>query len=291
MSNQFYKNLNLAHLKYFWDATTLESISKSAEINFVTQSSVSQAITKLESVLKKKLIKHQRKTFQLTSDGQYFLDSLSPVMLAFQQLEENFQSTPHDLKGTLEIASSSGLASAFLQDKLIQFNEQHPKVTIKVKVMKPDQILQAISLNQVEVGFIIENLDLSDFKTQTLHRGQFKTYRHISNITPLNQDQFILSGNLPETRRFKQFYQTTYHKPLKVMAEIESWLGIAHYLQSGKGIGLLPDYIPQSQPFKSILVHCFSDWDSSDYRIVSVHHKTTPLSNISQTFLNACISS
>ena len=42
--------INLIHLKFFCDAVVYESITEAAKMNYISQSAVSQAITKLESI-------------------------------------------------------------------------------------------------------------------------------------------------------------------------------------------------------------------------------------------------
>lgn len=43
--------MNVDRLRYFYDAAKLESVTASAQLNFVTQSAVSQAIRVLEAEL------------------------------------------------------------------------------------------------------------------------------------------------------------------------------------------------------------------------------------------------
>lgn len=60
---------NLTFLRYFFSAGQAKSISKAAKDNFVSQSAISQAISKLELTLNKQLITHEKNHFQLTQDG------------------------------------------------------------------------------------------------------------------------------------------------------------------------------------------------------------------------------
>jgi DNA-binding transcriptional LysR family regulator len=78
------EQLNLVHLKYFYDAARTRSISKSAEINHVSQSAVSQGIAKLEQTIGISLIVHCPRLFQLTPKGLMLYKHSSAI---FNQLE------------------------------------------------------------------------------------------------------------------------------------------------------------------------------------------------------------
>ena len=61
--------LNLTHLKYFLDAVKQGSITASAKINHVSQSAISQGITRLEERFGCHLLAHQPKRFKVTDEG------------------------------------------------------------------------------------------------------------------------------------------------------------------------------------------------------------------------------
>jgi len=62
-------DLNLTYLKFFHDAALSGSVSESAKRNFVTQSAISQAISKLEEDLGVSLCQHKKQKFKLTEAG------------------------------------------------------------------------------------------------------------------------------------------------------------------------------------------------------------------------------
>ncbi len=75
---------NLYHLKFFCDAVTYKSISEAAKRNFVTQSAVSQAIGKLETLFGASLIYHNRQKLYVTEEGNVVYDHAKDVFTSLQ---------------------------------------------------------------------------------------------------------------------------------------------------------------------------------------------------------------
>ena len=67
--------MQIESLKVFCDLAETESFTKSAQINKVTQSAVSQQISSLERQFKSLLIERSKKKFRLTREGQVLYDS------------------------------------------------------------------------------------------------------------------------------------------------------------------------------------------------------------------------
>ena len=81
--------LNLVYLKYFYDAVLNESISRSAKLNHVSQSAVSQGISKLERSLGAVLISHQPNCFKVTERGKKLFTSAKDIFKAIQKTEDD----------------------------------------------------------------------------------------------------------------------------------------------------------------------------------------------------------
>ena len=62
--------MQIENLKIFADLVETKSFSKSAKLNGITQSAVSQQISSLERQFKSLLIERSKKKFRLTREGQ-----------------------------------------------------------------------------------------------------------------------------------------------------------------------------------------------------------------------------
>lgn len=69
--------INFELYKVFMAAATNRSFSKAAEELFVTQSAVSQSVSKLEAELGKELFERSKTGLKLTADGKFLLETIS----------------------------------------------------------------------------------------------------------------------------------------------------------------------------------------------------------------------
>ncbi|WP_374073569.1 LysR family transcriptional regulator [Bdellovibrio bacteriovorus] len=111
------EELSLSALKYFFDVVETQSLTKAAELNFVTRPAISQAVLRLEEWVGKSLTTHRKKNFELTPAGEEFYRHMKASFLSFKKNVESSVRESHSLK----IGCSSSLAESFLFPALKQF--------------------------------------------------------------------------------------------------------------------------------------------------------------------------
>src|SRR5215469_12202989 len=89
--------INMYHLKFFYDAATLKSVSDAAKKNFVTQSAISQGIAKLEKTLGVEIVTHSRQNFALTSEGKVVYEQAKAIFRAVDEMHDKL----HEFQGKI----------------------------------------------------------------------------------------------------------------------------------------------------------------------------------------------
>ena len=107
MSNDF---LNLTNLKYFCDAVRLGGVSASAKANFVTQSAISQGITKLEKKLGLSLVAHHPKCFKPTPEGETLFIQALDILKRVEGLKDSLLHEEKENIGNLDFACTYSFA-------------------------------------------------------------------------------------------------------------------------------------------------------------------------------------
>ncbi len=237
--------LNLIYLKYFSDAVRFGSVSASAKHNFVTQSAVSQAISKLESSLKKPLIHHHPNRLRPTPEGQMVFEKSLAIFDEIKKLEESLQT--EDYVGKIDFACTHSFALALLPKKLKEAKKKFPKLQLNFRLGHPGLIMDMLKKGLIDFGIVLDNEDLSDFQTREIYSGEHKLYIAKSAATPKNLP-FILSEERMETKLLKQAYRKKMKRDLKTNMEVFSWEAIASLTEEGLGIGFFPDYIAFKRP-------------------------------------------
>ncbi|MEL7093389.1 MAG: LysR family transcriptional regulator [Pseudomonadota bacterium] len=97
----------------------------------VAPATVSHRLTKLESALQLTLFHRNSRTFQLTTEGQVFLDRVQPILTQLSQAERDAGSGAAELSGHLRVTMSPWILSRFILPALPRFRATHPRLTFE----------------------------------------------------------------------------------------------------------------------------------------------------------------
>lgn len=271
---------NLTFLRYFFSAGQSKSISKAAKENFVSQSAISQSISKLEKALGKQLITHEKNRFQLTTDGLLLLEKCKKIFSVFSEIEEAFDETDGIFKGKLSFACTHSFALSLLPPFLGKLSHMWPAVEPVLRFGHTGTIVELIKKGDVDFGIVLDNEDFSTFHSKEIFRGEYRLYR-AKKLPYQSIDKFILSEERKEVSLLKQYLHDSGIKMSSCM-EVSSWEVIATLTEQGLGVGFLPDYIVK----KRSLFHLPGTIPPIPYRILAIFSKNRDLPRNSKMFID-----
>ncbi|CUI17408.1 putative transcriptional regulator [Candidatus Protochlamydia naegleriophila] len=233
--------LSLTFLRYFFSAGQAKSISKAAKENFVSQSAISQAITKLEALLGKQLITHEKNRFQLTSDGVLLLEKCKQLFTQFAEIEDAFHEAEGVFKGKLSFACTHSFALSLLPRHLGRLSHMWPDIEPVLRFGHTGTVVELVKKGDVDFGIVLDNEDFSSFDCREIYKGEYRLYQ--AKKTPKQAIQrFILSEERKEVSLLRRHLHAAGIDMSSEM-EVSSWEVIASLAEQGLGIGFLPDYI------------------------------------------------
>lgn len=272
-------SLNVTFLRYFYSASLTNSISKAAAENFVSQSAISQAITKLELVLGKQLITHEKNRFQLTAEGVLLSDKCKKLFNVFSEIEDSFNETDGIYKGKLTFACSHSFALSLLPPHLGKLSKRWGKVEPILRFGHTGTIVEQVKKGEVDFGIVLDNEDFSSFNSCEIYSGEYHLY--CSEFFPLEAPSYIVSEERREVTLLRHHLQKI-GLELNPYMEVSSWEVIASLTEQGLGIGFLPDYIVG----KRALTQFKCKLPVIPYKILAIYSKNRPLSRNAQMFLD-----
>jgi DNA-binding transcriptional LysR family regulator len=140
--------------KVFCDLAETESFTRSASINGVTQSAVSQQISSLERQFKARLVERSKKLFRLTREGQVLYDYSKQILQAYEGLHGRLQEIKDIVSGTIRVAAIYSIGLHWLPPYLKQYLKTYPTVNVHVAFRHADQIYQDVAGNVVDLGLV-----------------------------------------------------------------------------------------------------------------------------------------
>lgn len=162
--------MQIESLKVFCDLVETESFTKSAQINNVTQSAVSQQISSLERQFKSLLIERSKKRFRLTREGQVLYDYSKQVIQTYDSLFSRLQELKDIISGTIRVATIYSIGLHDLPPYLKKFLKTYPTVNVHVEYRRSDQVYEDVLGNVVDLGLVAYPQKDSKLEVVPLHK-------------------------------------------------------------------------------------------------------------------------
>lgn len=128
-----YKHNRLQQLRGFYYAARHQSISKAAELMYLSQPSVSLQIKALERELGVQLFERRGPRISLTYAGRQLVELATPLVEGIDQLEETFAAQRESVdRGTVNIAAGGSTIQYILPPFVGKFMQDHPQVDVRL---------------------------------------------------------------------------------------------------------------------------------------------------------------
>ncbi len=169
--------MNLQQIEYALLLQKHGSFSKAAKKGGLTQSAVSQQITKLENELGFSVFDRRQKPIQPTPTGRRFLERAQTVILEVQQLREFALQLEEEAEGSLTVGIIPTLSPYLVPLFINTLNEKFPKIKLTVREMMTTDILRGIVERKLNAGIISTPINSGiQFTTTPLFYEKFFLY-------------------------------------------------------------------------------------------------------------------
>ena len=135
---------------YFLTIAKMGSLTKAAEALYITQSSLSKYLSRLEESLNIQLFDRSRSPLVLTYAGRLYLDYVNSVLALDSSLQERFDEIRSDDRGEITFGITSWRSSIMLPTLLPLFRKRHPHIRVNVLEGRSYTFESAMLNNQVD---------------------------------------------------------------------------------------------------------------------------------------------
>jgi DNA-binding transcriptional LysR family regulator len=146
--------MQIENFKVFADLVETKSFSKSAKINGITQSAVSQQARAMEKHFKALLIDRSQKQFQLTREGQAVYETAKELLHGDDKLLSELQAMKKVISGTIRIATIYSIGLHELPPYIKRFLHDFPSVNVRVEYRRSNLVYEDILHNSVDFGLV-----------------------------------------------------------------------------------------------------------------------------------------
>ncbi|MCS7337847.1 MAG: LysR family transcriptional regulator [Verrucomicrobiae bacterium] len=146
--------MQIESLKIFCDLAETKSFTRTAEINGVTQSAVSQQISALERHFGARMVERSRKNFRLTAEGQVLYEFSKQIIQTYEGLHAKIQELRDIICGTIRISAIYSIGLHNLPPYIRRFMQAHPTVNVLVEYRGAHQVYSDVLGNAADFGLV-----------------------------------------------------------------------------------------------------------------------------------------
>jgi DNA-binding transcriptional LysR family regulator len=170
--------MQIESLKVFCDLAETESFTKTAQINNITQSAVSQQISSLERQFKSLLIERSKKRFRLTREGKVLYDYSKQIIQTYDSLYSKLQEIQDIVSGTIRVATIYSIGLHDLPPYIKKFLKAYPTVNVHVEYRRSNQVYEDVLSNVVDLGLVAYPARDAKLEVVPLHKDMLVLICH-----------------------------------------------------------------------------------------------------------------
>ncbi|WP_370842961.1 LysR family transcriptional regulator [Megasphaera sp.] len=285
--------MNINHFAYFVEAVRENSITKAAELLFISQSTISKAIKCLEQAYNTELIDRKARNFKLTSAGEIFYNSAVKIVSNYQSETTILATLLHSHRGKLTLGIPP-VTITIIHSLLYQYEQMYPEIDLRVIEIGAQTAFSLAQSGAADISIIIEPFDNPEFNKVPIMESEavcvVSPHHRLANYDTISFSQLKNEKFLVFDKSFMLYYRIidcckeAGFMP-NISLESAQWDLLVEAVSDGEGITILPRPIIQKFcPQKVKMLHLCNP--SLPWIPVAAYHKEKFLSTPMKLFLD-----
>ncbi len=168
--------MNLQQFEYVIAVSELRSFQKAADKCFITQSTLSTMVAKLEEELGIIIFNRKTKPVTVTEEGSKVIRQLKIISKEIDNLHEVVSELKGEIKGSIKIGVIPTISPYLLPLFLNDFVNQFPAVQFEISELTTDKITELITTRDLDIGILSTPLNLPEIREVHLYNEPFLIY-------------------------------------------------------------------------------------------------------------------
>jgi LysR family hydrogen peroxide-inducible transcriptional activator len=174
--------MTLNQLKYVLELVEAGSFSAAAQKLGLTQPALSLQIQSLENELDFKIVDRSRKPFELTPEGELFIEKAREIVVLTDSLADLSLELGEKVQGLLRVGIIPTLAPYLVPLFIGQLNSGYPDLKIEIQELITEEIVRKLNLGELDAGLLSTPLE-AKVRVEPLFYEKFFLY--VSDAHPL----------------------------------------------------------------------------------------------------------
>lgn len=240
-------NISLDLYRLFYIVAKEESISRAANILFISQPAITLQIKKLESELGVSLFTRTKHGVVLTEEGNILFEYIKVAMDNIINGENALSNLKNLDSGIIRIGASTTVSKHVVIPYLEKFHEMYPKIEIQIVNSLTTNLLKELRNGNLDILFLNlpmnENKDLKIIPITNVHdifvgnKKYFDLTKGKITLKELSNYPLLFQKMPSNTRAYLNNYLKSNNTDLKPQLEVVSYNLIMDLVSAGFGIG------------------------------------------------------
>lgn len=240
-------NISLDLYRLFYIVAKEGSISRAANILFISQPAITLQIKKLESELGVSLFTRTKHGVVLTEEGNILFEYIKVAMDNITNGENALSNLKNLDSGIIRIGASTTVSKHIVMPYLEKFHEMYPKIEIQIVNSLTTNLLKELRNGNLDILFLNlpmdENKDLKIIPITDVHdifvgnKKYFDLTKGKISLEELNNYPLLFQKMPSNTRSYLNNYLKSNNTKLKPQLEVVSYNLIMDLVSAGFGIG------------------------------------------------------
>jgi DNA-binding transcriptional LysR family regulator len=172
MKSDEFKGITLQQMEALIYIVEERTFSGAARKMFLTQPSLTKHIKNVEELLGVKILNRRSRGITLTPEGKILYDYAMRILKLREEAKEKIQRVREDEAGNIFICASTIPATYILPHVLSDFRKAYPDIRFYLQNADSDEVIETITGNRGEVGFIGKDPRSSRLHAEALWRDR-----------------------------------------------------------------------------------------------------------------------
>jgi DNA-binding transcriptional LysR family regulator len=241
--------MQVENFKIFADLVETKSFSKSAKLNGITQSAVSQQARAMERHFKTLLIDRSQKQFQLTREGLRVYEAAKEILHQYEKLLSELQEMKKVISGTIRISTIYSIGLHELPPYIKKFLHEYPSVNVRVEYRRSNLVYEDILHNSVDFGLVafpvkMRQIEMIPFRNDHLvlitHPSHSLAHAGDVQLQTLTGQKFIgFDPDIPTRKAIDQIFRENKIEIEPVM-EFDNIETVKRAVEIDAGVAIVP---------------------------------------------------
>jgi len=239
-------------LKVFCDLIESGSSTRAAELNFVSQSAVSQQVRALERRFERRLVERGGGLgVEPTAAGRLLYEEGKLILARLRALEAELREPGGGaMAGTVRVATVYSVGLHALPPYVKQFLREHPKVQIQVEYSRTDRVVEACLSGHIDLGIVafptrrpqLEVISLREEELVVVVSPEHRlARRQTATFASLRGEAFVAFDRSVPTRRAIDRALRRHRVTVQITTEFDNIETIKRSVEAGLGVSIVPE--------------------------------------------------